>query len=655
MDAHALLSALPDRLLLLDGTGRVQGASLGWTRWLQRDAAALRETALADLCEDDAQRVQEVCRQALRSSLAVPVRLRVRVPAGAQSCRGELVRLATADGPAMLLLRMRTDDGPADRFAALNERIAALNREIQARRRAEEDARAQREWLHVVLRSIGDAVIATDLQGRIVFLNPVAEQLTGWPADDAAGQPVAAVFHIVNEETRAPVTSPVDVVLREGRIVGLANHTVLIARDGRELPIDDAAAPIADEQGRMSGVVLVFREISERVQAERERRALEQRLREAQKMEAIGTLAGGIAHDFNNVLGAILGNVQLLQQEVHGEPRDRVALVDRAARRGRELVRQILAFSRRQPQQLRRTALQPIVHETTELLRSTLPSAVALQVSMPDEPLPVLADPTQLSQVVMNLCTNGWHALQGRPGRVQVRLARHEGAAPPGLVGSLGKWHPGPWARLSVTDTGCGMDAATLTRVFEPFFSTKPRDQGTGLGLPVVHGIVAEHRGMLAVHSTPGAGTCFEVLLPLLPAGVAETTAAPAAPPVRAATGRQVLYVDDDEVLRLTMQAVLSRAGFAVATCDSVSAALRWMAGPDAACEVVVSDFNMPHADGLELARALRQRDLALPIVITSGYLSEDLVAAARGLDVRLLHKEAAAEQLPELLHELLG
>ena len=655
-----LLDALPEPLLLLDLQGRMLQLNRAAAHWLGLAGKDMAGVAFQTLCADAPEAVAAALQQGARSTQFSPARLTMKRGAD-EPCRCEMARVAATDEhPAGLLIRLQPQTVAADRFLALNERIDALSREVARRRAAEAALREKSEWLHVVLRSIGDAVIATDAQARVVLMNPVAEQLCGWLEAEAQGQAITTVFPIVHAQTRQPATNPVQRVLQERRIVGLDPQTLLLARDGRELPIDDAAGPILDAEGALLGVVLVFREISERLQAEVARRTLEQQLRNAQKMEAVGTLAGGIAHDFNNVLGAILANTVLAEEELASDHpvRPRLAHIGRAGNRARELVRQIMAFSRRQPQQLRRQTLQPLVEECTALLRSTLPASAQLRVVLCDEPLHVLADATQVEQVVMNLCTNAWHALRGSSGRIGVTLDVYEGDAPDGLAAGFGAWQPGRYARLLVSDNGSGMDAQTLQRVFEPFFTTKPKGEGTGLGLAVAHGIIAEHRGGLTVHSTPGKGTRFGLLLPLVDGGGAEALPlALALPTPTKAVGRgqHVVYIDDDEVLVATVEVLLIRAGFRVSVFDSPRAALRAIGTVLTDVDIVVTDFNMPDLTGLEVAREVGRIRPGLPIIVTSGYISEDVRLGAQAAGVaRLLNKEETYERLAALIDEVL-
>jgi nitrogen-specific signal transduction histidine kinase/ActR/RegA family two-component response regulator len=404
-------------------------------------------------------------------------------------------------------------------------------------------------------------------------------------------------------------------------------------------------------------VVLVFRAITERVQAERERRALEHQLRAAQKMEAIGTLAGGIAHDYNNVLGAVMANAALAQVELSADhpASEPLRQIGKAGDRARALVRQILAFSRRQPQELRRQALRPLIEEAVGFLRGMLPSRAQLEVKLADEPMIALVDGTQIEQVLINLCTNAWHSLRGSSGHILIELdavGREDDSAIPL------RFAANRFARLRVTDNGCGMDEATRERIFEPFFTTKPRGQGTGLGLAVAHGIVAEHRGAMSVRSTPDKGSTFSVLLPLLDdAGVpdAPSVVPDVVQPARG-DGSHVVYVDDDEVMVVTVQALLKRAGYRVSGFGSGDAALAAISARPNIYDAVVTDFNMPTMSGIDLAAALKRVKPKLPVIISSGYLSGELRSAARRVGVeRLLNKEETLERLSRLLGEVLA
>nr|WP_316638803.1 ATP-binding protein [uncultured Roseateles sp.] len=398
-------------------------------------------------------------------------------------------------------------------------------------------------------------------------------------------------------------------------------------------------------------------DISKQRETESSVRALELQLREAQKMEAIGTLAGGIAHDFNNILAAILGNVGLAKMEVDRSHAVRSFLdeINRAAVRARSLVQQILAFSRRQPQQLVAQALRPIVDEAMALLRATLPARVALELELSDETMSLQADATQLQQVLMNLCTNGWHALSGSTGHLRVGMARQrlDAYSDPRLA----QLPQGDYAHLWVADSGVGMSAEVLARMFEPFFTTKPVGQGTGLGLAVVHGIVKAHQGGITVDSEPGRGTTFHVYLPLLQSEAHAPTTQPGDDlgGLDQGSNERVLYLDDDEVMVLMVERLLRRSGYQVSCFLKAGEALRALQQNPHGFDILVTDFNMPEMSGLDVAQRLHTLAPALPVIISSGFINDELLVGAHESGVKaVMQKQNTLEELPRLIHRTL-
>jgi len=411
-------------------------------------------------------------------------------------------------GPRTMLLNarqiVRTHGAPPLILLALED--------ITARRRDEAAGHQQRKVLALTLGSIADAVLTTDTEGRITFLNPVAEALTGWSLQDALGQPCEMVFRLVHERTRQPLESPVARVLRDGLIGDLAPQTVLITRDGRDVPVADLSAPIRRGDEELYGVVVVFRDASDL-------RHMEAQLRHAQKMEALGTLAAGIAHDFNNILAAILGYTELVQIDI---PRDQphwflLQRVLTASLRAKALVQQILAFSRSTPVAWIPVSLTAVLRETLPFLRALLPSTIEMEDHVTPEATLVLANATQLQQIIMNLGANAGDAMGDTGGRLAIHLEVVE------VDGAFAAIHPtlraGPYVRLRVRDSGPGIPPDVLARIFEPFFTTKEVGQGTGLGLSVVHGIVEAHGGAILVESPLGQGTTFMLYLPRLVGG----------------------------------------------------------------------------------------------------------------------------------------
>ena len=425
---------------------------------------------------------------------------------------------------------------------------------------------------------------------------------------------------------------------------------------GRAHWVSISGEPVFDLHGTFRGYRGVGRDTTKTKMAEEAREKLEMQLRQAQKMEALGTLAGGIAHDFNNILAAILGNAMLAREDLGASHPAAESLVeiDKAARRARDLVQQILAFSRQQSAEHAVVNLREVVEECGKLLRASLPAAVELSVTLaPDSPN-VLGDRTQIHQVLMNLGTNAWHALDGRVGCIEATLNALNVTT--GLSGDApgAGLAPGRYAHLSVSDTGRGMDAPTLSRIFDPFFTTKPVGEGTGLGLAVVDGIVKSHGGAISVCSEPGIGTVFHLYFPAVDAGVEPAPVAAREQP--RGDGQRILYLDDEEVLVIFAGRQLERLGYVVAGFTEAGDAFEaFKAAPDG-FDLLVTDLNMPRASGLQVAKAFLELRPDLPVVLASGYLTDDLRAQAHSLGIReVIYKPNTVEHLAAAIHRLLA
>jgi PAS domain S-box-containing protein len=425
-------------------------------------------------------------------------------------------------------------------------------------------------------------------------------------------------------------------------------ESIMTSADGSHRVVRISTTVIQGEDG-VPHVLALMDDVTDRQQAEKIREELETHLRQAQKMEALGTLAGGIAHDFNNILGTILGNVALARQDVGANPSALTSLteISKASQRAKSLVKQILAFSRMaepRPQAVMR--LGPVVAEVVAMLRATIPAGIELVCrEAPDTPN-IYGDSNQIHQVLVNLCTNSWHAL-GSPPRGRIEIGMEQVDVETGATSPHVNLRPGRYACLTVSDDGEGMDAATLERIFEPFYTTKAPGQGTGLGLAVVHGIVRNHQGVISVRSQPGIGTTVSIYLPAVEA-TAET---PSVAPVQLARGRgqRLLYVDDEEGLVLLATRLFERLNYRVTGCLSASEALSKLEKELEPFDLVVTDYNMPGLSGLELAKRVRALRPALPVVLASGYLTEDLKmqAAAAGV-AHLVYKPNTVEELCE-------
>ena len=542
--------------------------------------------------------------------------------------------------------------------AGLSLMLAALTYLLMtARARAHGSARAMtnelrgsEERYRRIVETANEGIWLVDDEGALSFANPKLLRMLGHTADEVLGRPLV---DFIDERDRATNTGLTEPGRREARDwQGIRMRR----KDGSELWVAISTATITDADGAAIGSLGMATDITERKHWQARRELLEAQLRKSQKMEAIGTLAGGIAHDFNNILAAILGNVALTRQHVGPEHAATHGLgqIERAGVRARSLVQKILAFSRMQPHALVSQPMRPLVEEAIVLLRSTLPSLVELELKLSDAPLQVGADATNVQQILINLCTNAWHAMRGGAGRITIVLEQVEIDAD--AARALGEIPPGAYAHLSVADNGCGMSEATRARAFEPFFTTKRVGEGTGLGLSVVHGIVVAHQGAISVDSAPHRGSNFHIYLPLSSAKSSAAPSEAAAPEAPRGAGEHVMYVDDDPAMLLMIESLLQHAGYRVSAFDRPQDALARVRSAPTAFDLIVTDFNMPEMTGLDLAEEIARIAPELPVVISSGYVSDEMRAAALRAGVRgLLQKEYSLEQLGALIHPLLS
>lgn len=488
-------------------------------------------------------------------------------------------------------------------YVELAGTVGALNELAIEVRQREASLRASENNLRITLDSIGDGVIATDAKGRITRLNPVAEVLCGWPQADAQGKDLAEVFRIINASTRGSIPNPVDKVLASGQVVGLGNHTVLQARDGREYQIADSAAPIRDQDGTIRGVVLVFRDVTHEYE-------LEDRLRHAQKMDAIGQLAGGVAHDFNNMLTAIVGGCDLLDTQPPPEARQRaLSLIRDGASRAADLTRKLLSFARKNQTQITSVDLPAILRANAALLERTVDRRIRIILEIENGPCSVRGDASLLQSALLNLGVNARDAMP-EGGTITYNLRRVPG---PARDGDGDTQH----AELRICDTGSGIPADILPRIFEPFFTTKEVGKGTGLGLSVVYSTIKDHGGRIEVASIPGQGTLFTIHLPLDGNAPAE----PATNTVKIQHGHgTVLIIEDEPMLRHLAQSHLGYLGYRVLLAEDGITGSEMFQAHRNEIDVVMLDMVMPGLSGQETFQLLRAIDPGVPVLICSGY-----------------------------------
>ncbi len=470
----------------------------------------------------------------------------------------------------------------------------------------EKKLRASEQWLATTLRSIGDGIIATDTNGRITFMNPVAETLTGWHKEETLGKPLEEVFHIVNEETRKRCENPFKKILETGGVVGLANNTVLIARDGTERLLADSGAPICDDNNNILGTVLIFSDVTEK------RKMEENLLRlETEKMESLSILAGGIAHDFNNILTAILGNISLAK--LHLTPEDEASGIlteaEKASLRARNLTRQLLMFSKNGVPIKKPASISELLRDTAEFaLRG---STITCRFCIPEDLQPVEIDAGQISQVINNLILNAEQAMpEGGAIKVSAQNVTVEKDELP--------LEYGDYVQISIEDEGIGIAEEHLQRIFEPYFTTKQK--GSGLGLATSHSIICKHGGHIDVESTLGKGTTFCVWLPV---SGEEIPVEEELDKVVKGEGRILLMDDDESILDVTNE-VLDHLGYETAFARNGKEAIELYTRAlreGTPFDVVIVDLTVRGGmGGKETVEELMKVDPSVKAVVSSGY-----------------------------------
>jgi len=488
-------------------------------------------------------------------------------------------------------------------------------------------------------------VIITDTDGTIFFANPPVCRLSGYDLTELTGQSVRKLRQSSPDD---PAGAALAAALQRGD--SWDGQLVNRAKDGRLIHVHVTASPMRNTSGTVHHHLYLEEDITAWLAEQERRRRLEGQLFMAQKRESLGTLAGGIAHDFNNILTGILGYnelVQLALGENSGVSQE-LAGIRSAGQRAKELVNQILTFSRQSNTQLTPLDLSRPVAEALKLIRASTPSTIEIVSTL--VPGIARADSTQIHQVMLNLCTNAAHAMRNRPGRLEVRLEPVTlNLAQAGEFSGLGA---GAYLRLAISDNGCGMDQALLDRIFDPFFTTKDPGEGTGLGLSIVQSIVTGHHGGLRVRSEPGVGTTFELMFPLSQAAQGATT-----PPMSAPEGREqeILVVDDESMVTEFVAARLRRLGYRATALLDPRAALEAITTEPQRYTALITDLTMPHMTGVELIRRLHERGLHPPTLIITGYNRNAARADLASVpDILVLQKPFTGEELAQALHRVI-
>ncbi len=480
-----------------------------------------------------------------------------------------------------------------------------------------------------------ESVMITDKSGTIEYVNPAFERISGYARDEIIGKTPRI---LKSGKQDASFYRAMWETISRGRV--WKGRMVNRKKDGSLYEVEVSISSIRDDSGAITKYVSVKRDVTEE-------RKLEQQLVRAQKMEAIGTLAGGIAHDFNNIVTAILGFTDLVMNDIPEgtKTRRRLTYVREAGLRARDLIKQILSFARQTDTGRRPVRLAPIMKETLRLMRASIPSTVEIRQSISSDADTVLADPVQIQQVLMNLCTNAAHAMREHGGVLDVSLASVEVTAADAPQPDL---PPGAYVKITVADTGCGMDAPTLEQIFDPFFTTKKPEEGTGLGLAVVHGIVKTYGGAVTVSSTPGEGSVFTVFLPRRTRG--GDVRAAAQPGAEKGSGTILLVDDDPSIVRLARD-MLRQLGYRVVASRESREALDIFRKDPNRFNLLLTDYIMPGMTGTELAREVLKIRSDMPVVIITGFNQAPPQHETESITVReVAMKPLTKDELAELV-----
>jgi len=525
--------------------------------------------------------------------------------------------------------------------------VIEISRDITEQKQAKEALQETRDYLENLINHANAPIIVWDREGRITLFNYAFERLTGYAADKVIGQEIRMLFP---EEKLDESLSRIASALAGEYLESV--EIPILCKDGDLRIVLWNSSNIYAENGKtILTTVAQGVDITDRVRAAEKKKALEAQLRQAQKMEAIGTLAGGIAHDFNNILGAIMGYTELAQLDAGDSPllKARLDKILLAGNRAKNLVKQILTFSRQSEHKLKPIQANLIVKEMLKLLRASLPSTIEIRQDIQGDAM-VMGDPTQIHQVLMNLCTNAAHAMRDKGGlldvsMVNVKLDSNFVARHPGMK-------TGPYLQLTVKDTGHGIPPDMLDRIFEPFFTTKGKNESTGLGLSVVHGIVKSYGGTIYAYSEPGKGSSFKVYFPAIERRLESEKREKKA----LAKGiEHILFVDDEQMLVDVGKQLLESLGYKVTTRTSSTEALELFKSKPERFDVVITDQTMPNMTGVELAKEIMAVWSDTPVILCTGFSTRITQKSVYEMGIRgFLMKPFLLRDLAETIRKVL-
>ncbi len=490
-----------------------------------------------------------------------------------------------------------------------------LEKEIEKRKIIEKELISQRESLTVTLRSIGDGVITTDLKGKIVLINKITEEQTGWSQKEAFGKQIQEVFKIINEKTGEPCENPVEKVLSTKKIISLANHTVLIAKDGTRLAIEDSGAPIFDNESKIIGTVLVYRDVTEK-------KRTAEKLIKIEKLESIGILAGGIAHDFNNILSAILGNIELAKTYTDSTNRAFPLLEEakKASIRAKDLTNQLLTFSKGGIPVKQTSSIKQIITDSANFVLHG--SSVICSHKIPEDLWQADIDASQISQVIQNIIINACHSMP-KGGVINILCENISNTDKETLLSPDQKY-----IKISISDSGCGIQKKNINKIFDPYFSTK--EEGSGLGLAICHSIISQHEGSISVQSEINRGTTFTIYLPASTEGT-QNTISTDYDTNKNNHHAKIMIMDDEKMIRDVAKQMLEQFGHKVLSAKDGNEAIRIYKEHfknNYPIDVIIMDLTIREGmGGKDAVRKILQINPEAKIIVASGYSNDPIMS----------------------------
>lgn len=524
----------------------------------------------------------------------------------------------------------------------LEKKVALRTSELNERSRALQESERR---FRTLVDHATDAIFVTDVEGHLIDTNGKALETLGYSRKEILKLAMADI------DTGYADNNYWQNVGKLGLLRQTLFESLLVKKDGSKFPVELNIGSIEIE-GKPA-IIGIARDISKRKQEENQRLHLEAQLGQAQKLEAIGTLAGGIAHDFNNILAPIYGYTELamLKLSTGGEIKNHLHEIFKAAHRAKELVQQILTFSRQEVQQQAPIEVHIVVKEALKLLRASIPATIEINQNIDEHCGAVMANPTQIHQILMNLCTNAYHSMREKGGMLAVSL-RPITIEAGNMVNAI-DLQPGNYLRLEVSDTGYGMDIKTKARIFEPYFTTKTKDEGTGLGLSIAHGIVKSHGGRISVYSEPGQGSTFHVYWPTLETFGTKSIAESAEPlPLG---NERVILIDDEEATLKVEAVILENLGYSVLSFADPLEALQCIKKNPDLFDLVITDMTMPRMTGVDVFQSIMTMRIDLPVILCSGFSEIINESKAREMGIKaLVMKPIIISEFSKLLRSVL-